>query len=342
MNINYKNKVVVFLQQPIHLGKFMTYAHLVKILGGLAFFFFGMQMMKEELEHATGNSMKKILERFTSTKYSGILAGIVVTAIVQSSSLITVMTVSLVGAKIMTLRQATWIIMGSNIGTTITSQLLAFDLGYMAPVMAFIGMVLVTFLKSSKLHHIGSLLSGIGVLYIGMDTMSQAMLPLRNSPAFLNLLTYFTNPFCGILAGTLFTAVIQSSSASVGILQALAGGGFINLTGSIYILFGQNIGTCITSILASIGANKASKEATLVHLLYNIISTIVFVPFFLLTPLEHIFMALSPHHIEAQIANVHTFLNVATTVVLLPFDKKLADMAGGLIEQSYKKNKRNK
>lgn len=337
MNIFNKNKVVVFLQQPIHLGKIMTYTDIVKMLGGLAFFFFGMQMMKEELEHVAGNQMKNILERFTSTKYSGILIGTIVTAMVQSSSLITVMTVSLVGAKIMTLRQATWIIMGSNIGTTVTSQLLAFDLGYIAPVMAFVGMVFVTFLKNPKLHHIGSLISGIGVLYIGMDTMSEAMIPLRNCPAFLNLLTYFTNPFLGILAGTLFTAIIQSSSASVGILQALAGSGFINLTSSIYILFGQNIGTCITSILAAIGANKASKEATLVHLLYNIISTIVFVPFFLFTPLEHIFLFLSPHHIEAQIANVHTFLNVATTIVLLPFDKNLTNMAERLIEQSEKK-----
>lgn len=323
----------------IHLGKFMTYTNLVKMLGGLAFFFFGMQMMKEELEHVAGHRMKNILERFTSTKYSGILAGTIVTAMVQSSSLITVMTVSLVGANIMTLRQATWIIMGSNIGTTVTSQLLAFDLGYIAPVMAFLGMVLVTFFKNPRLHHIGSLISGIGVLYIGMDTMSAAMIPLRNCPAFLSLLTYFKNPFLGILAGTLFTAIIQSSSASVGILQALAGSGFINLTGSIYILFGQNIGTCITSILAAIGANKASKEATLVHLLYNIISTIVFVPFFLFTPLEKAFLVLSPNHIEAQIANVHTFLNVATTVVLLPFDSQLAHISERLIERTDKNKK---
>ncbi|WP_205839211.1 Na/Pi cotransporter family protein [Velocimicrobium porci] len=310
----------------------MTSSNFIKLLSGLTFFFFGMQMMKEELEHLAGNKMQILLEKFTSTKCLGIITATLVTAFVQSSSLITVMTVSLVGSKIMTLKQATWIIMGANIGTTFTSQMLAFDLGYIAPVIAFLGMILITFFKKKKFHVFGNLLSGIGVLYIGMETMSQAMLPLKNNPFFVEMLTNFTNPFIGVVIGTIFTAIIQSSSASVGILQALAGSGLINLSSSVYILFGQNIGTCITSVLASIGANRSAKEAMLVHLLFNVISMVVFIPLFLWTPLESLFIAFTPEHIETQIANIHTFLNIGTTIILFPFDKWLSQFAKKVAE----------
>ena len=229
------------------------------LLGGLALFLYGMQMMSAGLETAAGNRMKQILEKLTASRFLGVLVGAAITAVIQSSSATTVMVVGFVNSRMMTLTQAVWIIMGANIGTTVTGLLIALDVGVLAPLIAFAGVVLIVFFKNPKLHPIGQIMAGLGVLFIGMDMMSAAMVPLRDSQAFISLMTRFSNPLLGILAGAVFTAIIQSSSASVGILQTLAASGLIGLPSAVYVLFGQNIGTCITAVLASIGTSRNAK-----------------------------------------------------------------------------------
>ena len=245
----------------------MSITNFLSLLGGLALFLYGMQMMSNGLEAAAGDRMKEILEKLTSNRILGVLVGAGITAVIQSSSATTVMVVGFVNAGMMNLQQAVWIIMGANIGTTITGQLIALDIGAIAPLIAFIGVAMVVFVKKPMAHHVGTIFAGLGVLFIGMEMMSNAMLPLREEPAFIELMTSFSNPLLGILAGALFTAIIQSSSASVGILQALARSGLIGLDGAVYVLFGQNIGTCITAVLASIGTGREAKQTTVIHLI---------------------------------------------------------------------------
>lgn len=301
----------------------MTLAHIMGLLGGLALFLYGMQMMSSGLESVAGNRMKQILEKLTANRFLGVLVGAVITAVIQSSSATTVMVVGFVNSGMMTLQQAVWIIMGANIGTTITGQLIALDVGAIAPLIAFFGVVLVVFLKNEKMHHIGNILAGLGVLFIGMDMMSTAMKPLADSETFVSLLTKFENPLLGILAGMIFTAIIQSSSASVGILQALAGSGIVGLNSAAFVLFGQNIGTCITALLASIGTNRNAKRTTVIHISFNVIGTIIFTILCLTTPLISFMEGLTPTNVPAQIANLHTLFNVVTTLLLLPFGNLL-------------------
>ena len=212
------------------------------LLGGLALFLYGMQMMSTNLEAAAGSRMKQILERLTANRFLGVFVGAGITAIIQSSSATTVMVVGFVNSQLMTLKQAVWIIMGANIGTTVTGQLIALDIGAIAPLIAFAGVALILFVKQKKVQFAGGIIAGLGILFLGMGMMSAAMIPLRDSQHFVNLMTKFSNPFLGILAGAAFTAIIQSSSASVGILQALAVSGLIGLDSAVFVLFGQNIG----------------------------------------------------------------------------------------------------
>ena len=237
------------------------------------------------------------------------------------------MVVGFVNARLMSLQQAVWIIMGANIGTTITGQLVALNVSEIAPLIAFAGVVLIVFLKNPKFHYFGSIIAGLGILFIGMDMMSSSMSPLRESEAFISLLTNFSNPAIGILVGAVFTAIIQSSSASLGILQALARSGLIGLDGAVFVLFGQNIGTCITAILASFGTSREAKQTTIIHLSFNIIGTIIFTTVCLLTPLTTIVAGWSPDNAAQQIANMHTLFNVVTTLLLLPFGTYLAAFA---------------
>jgi phosphate:Na+ symporter len=297
------------------------------LLGGLALFLYGMNMMSQGMEAAAGNKMKQILERLTTNRYLGVLVGAVITAIIQSSSATTVMVVGFVNSGMMTLRQAVGVIMGANIGTTITGQLIALDAGAIAPFIAFLGVVLVVFLKQPKVRNIGGILAGLGVLFIGMEMMSTAMMPLRDSKAFIDMMTKFSNPLLGILAGAIFTALIQSSSASVGILQALATSGAISFSGAVYVLFGQNIGTCITAVLASIGTGRNAKRTTIIHLSFNIIGTAVFTILCMLTPLTSWVGGFTPANPAAQIANMHTLFNIVTTILLLPAGNLLAKLA---------------
>jgi len=305
----------------------MGIGNILSLLGGLALFLYGMQMMSDGLEAAAGNRMKQILEKLTSNRILGVLVGAGITAVIQSSSATTVMVVGFVNSGMMTLQQAVWIIMGANIGTTITGHLIALDVGALAPLFAFLGVVLIIFLKKPVFHHYGLILSGFGVLFIGMDMMSGAMMPLRESEVFISLMTRFSNPVLGILAGAVFTAIIQSSSASVGILQALAASGLTTLPNAVFVLFGQNIGTCITAVLASIGTSRGAKRTTVIHLLFNIIGTTIFTVLCLTLPVVTWVEGLVPGNVPSQIATMHTVFNVTTTLLLLPLGTYLAKLA---------------
>ena len=304
--------------------------------GGLALFLYGMQMMSTGLEAAAGNRMKSILEKLTSNRIKGVLVGAAITAVIQSSSATTVMVVGFVNSGLMTLKQAVWVIMGANIGTTITGQLIALDIGAIAPLFAIAGVGAIMFIKSEKVHHISSIFAGLGILFMGMDMMGAAMSPLKESEAFISLMTKFDNPLLGILVGALFTAVIQSSSASVGILQALASTGMIPLSSAVFVLFGQNIGTCITAVLASIGMKVNAKRTTVIHLLFNIIGTVLFTVICLVTPYVTWIEAMTPGDPVAQIANAHTVFNIVTTLLLLPFGTHMANIAVRILPDSKK------
>lgn len=316
----------------------MGITDILSLFGGLALFLYGMQMMSTGLEAAAGNKMKSILEKLTSNRIKGVLVGAGITAVIQSSSATTVMVVGFVNSGLMTLKQAVWVIMGANIGTTITGQLIALDIGAIAPIFAIAGVAAMMFVKSERVHHISSIFAGLGVLFMGMDMMGAAMEPLQDSEAFINLMTQFSNPLLGILVGAVFTAIIQSSSASVGILQALAATGMIPLSSAVYVLFGQNIGTCITAVLAAIGTKVNARRTTVIHLMFNIIGTTIFTIICMVTPYVHLIESLTPGDPVAQIANAHTIFNIVTTLLLLPFGTYMAKAATHILPDSKKED----
>lgn len=297
----------------------MSYQNVIGLLGGLGLFLFGMNIMSSGLELAAGNRLKSILEKLTANRFVGVGVGALVAALTQSSSATTVMAIGFVNSGIMSLESAVWIIMGANIGTTITGQLIALNFSAYSPLLIFIGVAMVMMLKRGRAEATGQVLIGLGMLFMGLEQMSHSMVPLRTMPEFAELITKFQNPIIGILVGAIFTALIQSSSASVGILQSLAVSGVITLPSAIYVLFGQNIGTCITAVLASIGAERNAKRATLIHLMFNLIGTAVFIVISLVTPFTALMASLTPNSVPTQIANVHTVFNVVTTLLLLPF-----------------------
>ena len=316
----------------------MRITDILSLFGGLALFLYGMQMMSNGLEAAAGNKMKSILEKLTSNRIKGVLVGAGITAVIQSSSATTVMVVGFVNSGLMTLRQAVWIIMGANIGTTITGQLIALDIGAIAPLFAILGVGAIMFSKNEKVHHISGIIAGLGILFMGMDMMGAAMEPLQESEAFISLMTQFSNPLLGILVGAVFTAIIQSSSASVGILQALAATGMIPLSGAVYVLFGQNIGTCITAVLASIGTKVNARRTTVIHLMFNIIGTTIFTIICMTTPYVSLIESLTPNDPVSQIANAHTIFNIVTTLILLPFGTYMASAAEKILPDSKKED----
>ncbi len=316
----------------------MGMTDLLSLLGGLALFLYGMHMMSNGLEAAAGNRMKSILEKLTSNRIKGVLVGAVITAVIQSSSATTVMLVGFVNSGLMTLSQAVWVIMGANIGTTITGQLIALDIAAIAPIFAIGGVAAMMFIKNEKVHHISGIFSGLGILFMGMEMMGDAMVPLQESQTFINFMTTVENPLVGILIGAVFTAIIQSSSASVGILQALAATGMVPLSSAVYILFGQNIGTCITAVLASIGMKVNAKRTTAIHLMFNIFGSILFTIICLVTPFVSWMEAMTPGNPVAQIANVHTTFNIVTTLILLPFGTVMAQIATRILPDSQKED----
>lgn len=297
----------------------MKLMNILTLMGGLGLFLYGMKMMGEGLELVAGSRLRRLLEVLTTNRFMGLFVGFLVTAIIQSSSATTVMVVGFVNAGLMSLSQAVGVIMGANIGTTTTSALIALKLTSIAPVLILLGVVMQIGSKRQRVNQIGHIVIGFGILFFGMNIMSEAMKPLQHSQAFANMLSLFTNPLLGILAGLVLTAVIQSSSASIGILQALAISGVINVGQSMYVLFGQNIGTCVTAMLASIGTTKTAKRAAVIHLLFNIIGTVIFVVITLLIPFREIVEKIIPNNVVAQIAFVHIIFNVVTTFILIPF-----------------------
>lgn len=318
----------------------MNVFNFITMLGGLALFLYGMTLMGDGLSKVSGGRLEKILERLTSSPIKAVILGAAVTGVIQSSSATTVMVVGFVNAGIMRLSQAVGIIMGANIGTTVTSWILSltgiqsdnFFLQFVkpatfSPILAIIAVFLLMFAKREKRKNIGLIIMGFAVLMIGMETMTSSIEPLSEMPAFRELLLTFSNPLYGMLAGLFVTAIVQSSSASVGILQALCATGTVSMGAAIPIIMGQNIGTCITAILSSIGANKGAKRAALVHLYFNVIGTVLFLAIFYgLNAVIH-FSFLQNTASVIDIAIIHSLFNVAATVVLLPFSRGLEKLA---------------
>lgn len=305
----------------------MTIYTVFAMLGGLALFLYGMDLMSDGLETTAGNKLHTLIEKLTSSTGKGLLVGIFVTALIQSSSATTVMTVGFVNAGLMSLRQSVGIIMGANIGTTVTGQLVALNITKSAPLLAFGGFVIYKFITKKTISSLGSVIMGLGLLFMGMDIMSSSMSPLQESPLFADLMMKFSNPLLGVLIGALVTALIQSSSASMGILQALSNKNLVSLSSSMYIICGFNIGTCITSILSSMGSSVNAKRTAMVHVLFNAIGTIIFICLAQFLPIEAFIRSISKDLPAAQLANLHTLFNVASTVILFPFSKHLAGLA---------------
>ena len=308
----------------------MDIMHILSLLGGLGLFLFGMKLMGEGLELVAGSRLKALLEKITSNPFLGVLVGVLVTGAIQSSSATTVMVVGFLNAGLLKLEQAVYIIMGANIGTTVTSFLIGLKISVLAPVAVFIGIVMIMAFKKKLIQHIGMVIIGFGILFTGMETMSGAMSPLKDMPEFVALMGKFSKPLLGILAGAILTAVIQSSSASVGILQALAASGAVGLGSVIYILFGQNIGTCVTALLASVGTNRAGKRAAVLHLSFNVLGTLIFLPICLFLPYVDWITSLTADP-KMQISLAHIGFNLLTTAVLLPFAKLLVRLVTKIV-----------
>lgn len=319
------------------------------LLGGLVLFLYGMNVMGGGLEKLSGSKLERILENLTNNPLKGVLVGAGVTAIIQSSSATTVMVVGFVNSGIMKLKQAIGIIMGANIGTTVTAWILSLtgiqgDSIWIsmlkptsfAPILAVIGMGVIMFSKSGRKRDLGSILVGFFMLMFGMSAMSDAVAPLANSESFTSILLLFTNPLFGVLAGTVLTAIIQSSSASVGILQALATTGSITYGMAIPIIMGQNIGTCATALISCIGANKNAKRAAMVHFYFNIIGTIIFLALFYVLDAIIGFSFTATSINGAEIAMIHTVFNLTSTAIMLPFGNQLAKLATLTIREGSK------
>ena len=306
----------------------------IGIMGGLGLFLYGMNLMGEALEKAAGSKLKKIIELLTSNIFMGVIVGTIVTAIIQSSSATTVMVVGFVNAGIMTLPQAVGVIMGANIGTTVTAQLVSIDINGLAPIALGIGIILYLFTNKPKTKHIAEVLIGFGILFTGMDFMKEAVKPLAEYSGFTNaLLTFGKYPILGLLLGFGITAIIQSSSASMGMLVVLASQGLIPLNSALPILYGQNIGTCVTSLLSSIGASISARRAALIHLMFNVLGTIIFL-IFLNGIVVKAVVYMDPDNVARQIANVHTIFNITSTLMLLPFNKIIIKLATKLVPDS--------
>ncbi len=322
----------------------------LNLVGGLCLFLFGMELMGGALERRAGSGLKTLLGRLTQNKLAGFVTGLGVTSVIQSSSATTVMVVGFVNSGLMTLRQAINVIMGANVGTTVTAWILSLggissDNLFMqllkptsfTPVLALIGTAMLMFGKSSKGKDTATILLGFATLMFGMDTMSSAVSGLRDVPQFQQLFVMFTNPILGVLAGAILTAIIQSSSASVGILQALSSTGQITIGATIPIIMGQNIGTCITAILSSFGANKNAKRASLVHLSFNVIGTVIGLVLFVLirSLLQPVLFNATANHVTIAVA--HSVFNVLCTIILLPASALLEKLALRLIPDKGKK-----
>lgn len=322
----------------------------ISLIGGLALFLYGMNIMGEGLEKLAGSKLEKIFEKLTSNKFKGLILGMTVTAIIQSSSTTTVMLVGFVNSGIMKLSQAIPIIMGSNIGTTITSWILSlsglesdnFFIKMLkptsfSPIIALVGIILIMTKKSDKAKVIGNALLGFSILMFGMNTMGSAVEPLSEIPEFREVMAKFSNPFLGVIVGAVLTAIIQSSAASVGMLQSLSNANLITFGSAIPIILGQNIGTCATALLSCIGANKNAKRVAIVHLFFNVIGTVVFLAIFYTLNAFFDFTFLNDNVSSFNIAVVHTIFNVVATIIMFPFINLLEKLAYLVIKDTEEK-----
>lgn len=308
----------------------MSVANILSMAGGLGLFLFGIRTMGDGLENAAGAKLKRMLEVLTGNRFLAVLVGFVVTAIIQSSTATTVMVVGFVNAGMMSLAQAVGVIMGANIGTTVTSLLIALNFSSVAAAAVLVGVILMLASKKTVVRNLGAIFTGFGLLFLGIDMMSDSMAPLRESAGFMNFIVTVSEsplrPLFGIILGIVMTAVLQSSSASVGVLQTLAMQGLVPLKFSVFVLFGQNIGTCLTALFSTVGAKKNSKRAAVIHLLFNLIGTGIFILIALLTPYVEWIEKLSPDPM-AQIAISHIVFNIVSTVVMFPFAKVLVKLS---------------
>ena len=297
------------------------------VILGLGLFLYGMNLMSKSLEESAGNRLKKIIQIMTKNIFMGILVGAIFTAIIQSSSATTVMVVSFVNAGVMNLYQAIGLIMGANIGTTITTQLISFDLGNTIYIALIIGTIMFICFRNKNIKNIGKVFIGFAILFIGMDIMTNSLNPLSKHPIVKEMLINFGKyPVMGVIVGFGITAIIQSSSAAGGILIALAQQGLLPINSAIYMLYGQNMGTCITALISSVGTNKNAKRAAIMHLTFNIIGTIIFV-ILLNNILICLVSYLTPDNIPRQIANASTIFNVITVIILAPFSKHIVNIS---------------
>ena len=308
----------------------MSVANILSMAGGLGLFLFGIRTMGDGLENAAGAKLKRMLEVLTGNRFLAVLVGFVVTAIIQSSTATTVMVVGFVNAGMMSLAQAVGVIMGANIGTTVTSLLIALNFSSVAAAAVLVGVILMLASKKTVVKNLGAIFTGFGLLFLGIDMMSDSMAPLRESAGFMNFIVTVSEsplrPLFGIILGIIMTAVLQSSSASVGVLQTLAMQGLVPLKFSVFVLFGQNIGTCLTALFSTVGAKKNSKRAAVIHLLFNLIGTGIFILIALLTPYVEWIEKLSPDPM-AQVAISHIVFNIVSTVIMFPFAKVLVKLS---------------
>lgn len=304
---------------------------LLPFLGGLGLFLFGMKMLSENLEKTAGSKLRRMMDIMTSNRFAGVAVGTVFTMAIQSSSATTVMVVGFVNAGLMTLMQAAGVILGADIGTTITSQLIAFKLTDIAPLFLFAGVAMMFFVKKNKrAANIGAAIAGFGILFVGMAMMSSGLKPLAEMDQFTNILVLFENPLLGLLAGAFLTGIIQSSSASMGILLAMSMQGLVTLEGSVFIILGFNIGTCITALLACIGTNKMAKRAASLHLMFKIIGAAIFILLLQFLPITKWITALSGDTTR-QLAHFHTLFNLVMVAIMLPAIKYVVWLANKII-----------
>ena len=305
----------------------MKFTDILSVLTGLAIFLYGMEVMGSGFKHMAGGKLQDFLEKLTKKPIVALLAGMLVTALVQSSGATTSMLVSFVNAGIMRVEQTVYVILGSNIGTTITGHLMALDVGLVAPFLAFVGVCLIMFVSNDRLNAIGEIMMGLGFVFIGMDTMSSGLAPLGQSPFFLRILSSMQNPIVGILIGFVLTTIVQSSSASLGIIQSLAKSGIVMIKDVMFFNLGQNIGSCTTAMLASLSFNRDAKRVSIINFTFNIINALLFTILYSILPFDRWYEALAPGNVVKQIAYMHTITNVITSLVCFPIARSLAKIA---------------
>lgn len=316
----------------------MNFATLISLFGGLAFFLFGMRLMGEGLERAAGPRLKHFLSLMTKNRVIAILTGLLVTALIQSSGATTVMVVGFVNAQLLSLSQAVGVIMGANIGTTVTSLLLSIEIDP-GPIFGFIGILMIMVFKKESLKQAGIVCMGLGILFIGMDLMSASTEPLREWPLFIGMMRGVTNPFLGVLVGMLVTALLQSSSVSVGIVQVLAAGGLVSMEGALYLLLGAKIGACTPSLLAMANSRTSAKRTAMIHLLFNVISAALVLIVNLFLPLSSWAQTLIPANPKLCVSMMHISTSVICTLLLMPFSNLLVKLACLIIPEKQSEEK---